>query len=66
MIFGTSGSGDFLQYRWTGALLNAFATEDLHSTPTQFLTTRQLWLGLVAAAAFLFAAIRLRRAREPI
>jgi ABC-2 type transport system permease protein len=35
-------------------------------TPMTFLLTPGLWLGLLAAAALLVAAIRLRRNREPI
>jgi ABC-2 type transport system permease protein len=35
-------------------------------TPTRFLETPGLWLGLVAAAAFLAGAVWLRRNREPI
>ena len=34
--------------------------------PARFLTAPGLWLGLLAAAAFLVAAARLRRKREPI
>jgi ABC-2 type transport system permease protein len=34
--------------------------------PARFLSTPGLWLGLIAAAAFLAAAIHLRRSREPI
>jgi ABC-2 type transport system permease protein len=35
-------------------------------TPGRFLSSPGLWLGLVVAAAFLAAAVRLRRYREPI
>ncbi len=35
-------------------------------TPLQFLSTPGLWIGLAIAAAFLAAAVRLRRYREPI
>jgi ABC-2 type transport system permease protein len=35
-------------------------------TLAQFLTTPGLWIGLIIAAAFLFAAVRLRRYRGPI
>jgi ABC-2 type transport system permease protein len=35
-------------------------------TPGQFLISPGLWIGLAVTAAFLFAAIRLRRNREPI
>jgi len=35
-------------------------------TPGRFLATPGLWIGLIFAAAFLAAAVRLRRYREPI
>jgi hypothetical protein len=35
-------------------------------TPLKFLSSPGLWLGLVFAAIFLAAAVRLRRYREPI
>ena len=35
-------------------------------TPAHFLVSPSLWIGLAVTAAFLFAAIRLRRNREPI
>ncbi|MGB7727579.1 MAG: hypothetical protein WBL50_06080 [Candidatus Acidiferrum sp.] len=35
-------------------------------TPGKFLSTPGLWLGLIVAAAFLAAAVRLRHYREPI
>jgi ABC-2 type transport system permease protein len=35
-------------------------------TPGRFLSSPGLWIGLVVAAAFLAAAVRLRRYREPI
>jgi hypothetical protein len=35
-------------------------------TPLKYLTTPGLWLGLIFAAAFVFAAIRLRRYRGPL
>jgi ABC-2 type transport system permease protein len=35
-------------------------------TPGRFLSTSDLWIGLVVAAAFLAAAVRLRRYRGPI
>jgi ABC-2 type transport system permease protein len=37
-----------------------------HITPGSFLATPGLWIGLVVAAGFLFAAIRLRRYQGPI
>jgi len=38
----------------------------MHLTPGSFLSSPGLWLGLIVAAAFLAAAARLRRYREPI
>jgi len=37
-----------------------------HLTPLRFLGTPALWIGLAVAAAFLFAAVRLRRYQGPI
>src|SRR5438067_8495144 len=37
-----------------------------HLTPARFLSTPGLWLGLIFAAVFLFAAVRLRRYRGPL
>ena len=37
-----------------------------HITPGTFLSSPGLWIGLLLAAAFLAAAVRLRRYREPI
>jgi hypothetical protein len=37
-----------------------------HVTPVQFLVSPSLWIGLAVAAAFLAAAVRLRRHRGPI
>jgi len=37
-----------------------------HLTPGKFLSTPGLWIGLAVTAAFLLAAARLRRNREPI
>jgi hypothetical protein len=36
------------------------------TTPGNFLSTPGLWIGLAFAVAFLAAAVRLRRYREPI
>lgn len=61
-----------LQYRLTGAMQRAFTTADGNYetlgqlSPGKFLATPGLWVGLALAAVFLAAAIRLRRAREPI
>jgi hypothetical protein len=37
-----------------------------HLTPGQFLISPGLWIGLIIAAAFLAAAVRLRRYQGPI
>ncbi|PYL99045.1 MAG: hypothetical protein DMF19_13260 [Verrucomicrobia bacterium] len=43
---------------------------DIHSlaqlTPGRYLSSAGLWIGLAVAAAFIFAAVRLRRYRGPI
>ena len=75
MAFQTTYFGSLIGYRVGGAMKEAF-----HLTPGDkglilrlnqldpvgFLTSAGLWLGLVVAAAFLAAAARLRRYREPI
>jgi ABC-2 type transport system permease protein len=44
-----------------------FPTDPMtHITPGQFLTSPSLWIGLAVAAAFLAAAVRLRRSQGPI
>jgi ABC-2 type transport system permease protein len=37
-----------------------------HVTPGHFLTSSALWIGLIVTAAFLAAAVRLRRYRDPM
>jgi len=72
IVFQTSHFLGMLQYRLTGPEPSAAAPhgtlmETISAlTLTQFLSTPGLWLGLVIAAAFLFAAVRLRRYRGPI
>jgi len=64
----------FVRYRITGAMSEAFALEgtggniDRYTqlSPARFLASPGLWVGLLFAALFLVAAIRLRRNREPI
>jgi ABC-2 type transport system permease protein len=62
-----------ISWRVTGAMRVAFVPEANGSidrlsqlTPLSFLSTPGLWLGLIAGAAFIALAIRLRRNREPI
>ena len=74
VAFGTSYFAGLLGYRVTGAMREAFTAEASggHVTlltqldPLRFLTSAGLWLGLLFAALFLAAAIRLRRQRGPI
>ena len=69
MAFGTAHFGAFIRHRLMGTMRVAFdfkAGGDVDMQPLRFLGTPGLWLGLVCAALFLFAAARLRRRREPI
>jgi len=75
IAFQTSYFCSLVKYRLTGAMAEAFVSEpgnEGHITglaqldPTGFLGSPGLWIGLLAAAAFLAAAARLRRDREPI
>ncbi len=72
IAFNSSHFASLLKYRFMGHLAEAFVFDarGVHSlaqlTPGKFLSTPGLWIGLVVAAAFLAAAVRLRRYREPI
>jgi ABC-2 type transport system permease protein len=75
ITFGTSYFGLFVQHRLMGFAPHAF---DFHAhsnptidsllqlTPGRYLVSPGLWIGLLVAAAFLFAAVRLRRYRGPL
>jgi ABC-2 type transport system permease protein len=73
IAFNTSYFQSMLNRRFMGFATEAFTT-NAHGTidsmtqltPVNFLTTPGLWIGLAFAAAFLAAAVRLRRYREPI
>ena len=75
ITFGTSHFASLVNYRLMGFAAEAFDFQ-AHSRPTidslaqltpgKYLSTPGLWIGLVFAAAFLAAAIRLRRYRGPI
>jgi hypothetical protein len=73
MTFQTSYFGSMVAYRLGGGIAEAFAfkkNDGIHFlsqlTPGKFLNTPGLWAGLALTAAFLAAAVRLRRYREPI
>src|SRR5438132_8271040 len=71
ITFGTSHFGSVLKQRLIGFAPEAFAL-NLHSiespqlTPGKYLSAPGLWLGLIFAAVFIAAAIRLRRYRGPL
>jgi len=79
IVFKSAHFAHLLGYLMTGGTANAFsfrtasgAPVDPHFiplaqiTPGRFLSSPGLWIGLVFAAVFLAAAVRLRRQREPI
>ena len=75
ITFGTSYFGSFVRHRLMGFAPHAFGfhgqghpTIDSLSqlTPGTYLSSAGLWLGLLFAAAFIAAAVRLRRYRGPI
>jgi ABC-2 type transport system permease protein len=74
LVFHTSRFAALVGARFIGDTdLVAFAPPDTfpmdpgtHVTPARFLTSPSLWIGLAMAAAFLAAAVWLRRNREPI
>jgi ABC-2 type transport system permease protein len=75
ITFGTQYFGKLLQHRLMGFGPHAFGfhgeghpTIDslAQLTPGRYLSSPGLWIGLVVAAAFLAAAVRLRRYRGPI
>lgn len=70
ITFGTSYFASMLKDRIMGFAPEAFAfTHTVHSatmTPGRYLSSPGLWIGLVFAAAFIAAAVRLRRSRGPL
>ena len=74
IAFRSTLIASLLQYRLVGAMREAFTVDPMkvritrfsQLSPLRFLTSPGLWLGLIVAAAFLAAAVRLRRNREPI
>jgi len=71
IAFNTTHFASLLGYRFTGGP-EAIAGPDsildpmTHLTPGRFLSSPGLWIGLVIAAGFLAAAVRLRRYQGPI
>jgi ABC-2 type transport system permease protein len=71
IAFNSSYFLNMLQYRLTGSS-GGMAPEHTHQDfaasliPQHFFSEPGLWIGLAIAAAFLFAAVRLRRYRGPI
>jgi len=73
ITFGTSYVGNLVRDRVGGAMTVAFRDDAMREPITQlaqldplrFLSTPGLWIGLVFAAVFLAAAVRLRRSRDP-
>jgi ABC-2 type transport system permease protein len=75
MAFNSTHFANLMKYRLIGWFTQAVvvqpqghpAIDPLTAlTPGRFLSTPGLWIGLIFAAAFLAAAVRLRRNREPI
>jgi len=75
ITFGTSHFASLVKYRFMGFAPDAFDFQGLHNptidslaqlTPGRYLTSPGLWIGLLVAAAFLAATIRLRRFRGPL
>jgi ABC-2 type transport system permease protein len=74
IAFQTTYFGKFVGYRVMGAMSEAFdldpgshrITRLSQLDPLGFLASPGLWIGLIAAAAFLVVAARLRRRGEPI
>jgi ABC-2 type transport system permease protein len=73
IAFSTSYVPKMIGHRLVGFRAEAFAgnSHDVidsltQLTPGNFLSAPGLWIGLAVAAAFLFAAVRMRRYREPI
>ena len=68
IAFNTSHFAHMLGYRLAGGAeaVDFPAGPMTHLSPGDFLSSPGLWLGLAIAAAFLAAAVRLRRYRDPI
>jgi hypothetical protein len=68
LIFNTTHFATWIGYRVGGGMEAEKAVgmmPSTHLTPLRFLGDPGLWLGWIAAAIFLWAAVRIRRNREP-
>ena len=72
LLFNTAHFAAFLGQFFTGGTEGLYAPGTMpmdpmtHLTPGKFLSTPGLWIGLAITAAFLAAAVRLRRYRGPM
>ena len=74
VAFNTGHAGAFIKYRLLGGMAEAFKPDAMRDPvtsltqldPARFFSSLGLWLGLIAAAVFLFIAIRMRRKQEPL
>jgi ABC-2 type transport system permease protein len=74
IVFNSSYVLALMNNRIMGAMESSFTPEGQHGmpgmfsqvTPLNFMTAPGLWIGFLFTAAFLAAAMRLRRSREPI
>ncbi len=74
VAFNTGHAGAFIKYRLLGGMAEAFKPDAMRDPvtsltqldPARFFSSPGLWLGLIAAAVFLFIAIRMRRKQEPL
>jgi ABC-2 type transport system permease protein len=72
LLFNTAHFAAFLGQFFTGGTEGVYAPGTMpmdpvtHLTPGRFLGTAGLWIGLAVTAAFLAAAVRLRRYRGPM
>jgi ABC-2 type transport system permease protein len=74
LLFNTTAVQSMVAYRFTGGMKEAFVAEAADGNvqklsqldPLGFVVAPGLWTGLIFAALFLTAAIRLRQRHEPI
>jgi len=73
LLFNTSYFGSLLLYQLSGGGTEAMTMPGsmpmdpmTQVTPGHFLVSPALWMGLMLTAAFLAAAVRLRRYRDPM